>query len=289
MRILFTGGAGSAGRQVIPELLKAGHHVTNFDLRPLQLAGVRDVIGDVTEAGQIATVLAGGVDAVVHFAAIARPLAVADNEMFRVNALGTQLVLETATRFGVRKVVLASSESIFGICYADGTMQPAHLPLDEDTAFTPMDSYGLSKAVNEATARAVQRRTGADIYCLRIAVVIAPADYAKFPADFVNPAPRRRGSFAYVDGRDLGRIVDLALRADGLGFQIFNAVNDTTCLPIPSMDLASRFFPGVALTRPLAEFESLLCTRKLKRILGFRQAHDWRDHVAENGAAGPSV
>ncbi len=50
-----------------------------------------------------------------------------------------------------------------------------------------MDSYGLSKVVNEKTARAFAMRTGADIYALRIGNVIEPHDYDRFPRFLADP------------------------------------------------------------------------------------------------------
>lgn len=281
MRILFTGGSGKAGRMAIAVLLQKGHRVVNFDLRPLGMPGVTDLAGDVTDPAAVAAALAAGpFEALVHFAAIPRPLAVPDAEMFRVNVLGTEIVLHAAARAGVGKMVIASSESIYGMCYADGTMQPERLPLDETTAVTPMDSYGLSKVANEAVARMVQRQSGADVLCLRMTLVLGPEDYARFPQDFANPAPRRRGSFAYVDGRDLGAALHLALTAQGLGFQILNVAQAESCLPLASADLVRRFFPGVPVTRPLGPTESLVCTARLRRLLGHVDRHSWRDHVA---------
>lgn len=282
MRVFFTGGSGAAGRMAIAVLAARGHAVVNFDLRPLGRDEVVDVAGDVTDPTAVAEALERGpFDAVVHFAAIPRPLAVPDAEMFRVNVVGTQVVLRAAARAGVGKMILASSESIYGMCYADGTLQPERLPLDEATAVTPMDSYGLSKVANEATARMIAAQTGADVLCLRMARVYAPEEYARyFPDDFANPAPRRRGSFAYVDGRDLGGVLDRALEVRGLGFQILNVAQAESALPIPSAALAERFFPGVPVTRALGGHESLVCTRKLRALLGHEDRHSWRDHVA---------
>jgi nucleoside-diphosphate-sugar epimerase len=249
------------------------------------MAGVVDAPGDVTDPSAVAEALERGpFDALVHFAAIPRPLAMPDTEMFRVNVVGTQVVLRAAARAGLGKMIVASSESIYGMCFADGTMQPQRLPIDEETAVTPMDSYGLSKVANEATARMVQAQTGADVLCLRMARVYAPEEYAAlFPADFANPAPRRRGSFAYLDGRDLGAVLDRALAVRGMGFQILNVAQAETGLPIPSVELAGRFFAGVPVTRALGPNESLLCTRKLRAMLGHVDGHSWRDHVAVPG------
>ena len=73
---------------------------------------------------------------------------------------------------GVRKVIFASSETTYGICFADGEVKPDYLPIDEEHPTIPEDSYAMSKVVNEATAQSFQRRTGIDIYGLRINNVI---------------------------------------------------------------------------------------------------------------------
>ena len=144
-----------------------------------------------------------------------------------------------------------------------------------------MDSYGLSKVLNEVTARSFQRRSGFDIYALRIGNVVEPHEYAElFPRYFANPAMRRRNAFCYIDARDLGQIVDLCLAHDGLGFQVFNAGNDTNGMNIPTAELAARFFPGVPLTRAMGENEALFSNRKIREVLGFREEHDWRKYVS---------
>ena len=143
-----------------------------------------------------------------------------------------------------------------------------------------MDSYGLSKVVNEKTARSFQRRSGFDIYALRIGNVIEPHEYAElFPHYFKHPEVRRRNAFCYIDARDLGQIVDLCLQKDGLGYQVFNAGNDHNGAIIPSKQLAEQFFPGVPITRELEEHEALFSNRKIREVLGFKEQHNWQKYV----------
>jgi len=293
-RIFFTGGSGKAGRHVIAYLLGQGHRVMNVDLVRLDYPGVDNLIADITDSGQMFNAMSSyagldelepgnGVppfDAVVHFAAVPRILIKPDNETFRVNTIGTYNLIEAAVKLGIKKVIIASSETTYGICFADGKTDPHVLPLEEDYDVDPMDSYGLSKVVNEKTARAFQRRSGFDIYALRIGNVIEPHEYAElFPHFFKNPEVRRRNAFCYIDARDLGQIVDLCLKKDDLGFQVFNAGNDHNGAIIPSKELAETFFPGVPVTRDLDEHEALFSNRKIREVLGFTEQHNWRKYV----------
>ncbi len=295
MRILFTGGAGKAGRHVIPYLMNNGHHVVNVDKVPLEQAGVDNLIADITDSGQMFNALSAyanfgelepgtGVpsyDAVVHFAAVPRILINPDNETFRVNTMGTYNVIEAAVKMGIRKIIIASSETTYGICFADGRADPHCLPLDEDYDVNPMDSYGLSKVLNEQTARSFQRRSGADIYALRISNVMEPQDYDNFPDFLQDPGQRRRNFFGYIDARDLGQIVDRCLKTDGLGYQVFNAGNDTNVANETAAELAAEHFAGVPVTRELVGHEALFSNRKIREVLGFVEEHNWRQYVKD--------
>ena len=293
-RIFFTGGSGKAGKHVVPYLLAQGHRVMNVDLKPLNHPGVDNLIADITDSGQMFNAMSSyaaldelepgnGIpkfDAVVHFAAVPRILINPDNETFRVNTMGTYNVIEAAVKLGIKKIIIASSETTYGVCFSDGPTDPNSFPLEEDYDVDPMDSYGLSKVVNEKTARSFQRRSGFDIYALRIGNVIEPHEYEQlFPHYFKNPEVRRRNAFCYIDARDLGQIVDLCLQKDGLGYQVFNAGNDHNGAIIPSKELAEQFFPGVPITRELEEHEALFSNKKIREVLGFKEQHNWRKYV----------
>lgn len=294
MRILFTGGSGKAGKHVVAYLAGQGHRVLNVDLTPLRHPGVADLIADITDSGQMFGAMTTHIDmaemeqgaappfdAVVHFAAVPALLLKPDVETYRVNVMGTYAVIEAAVKLGIPKIIIASSETTYGVCFSNGVVDPKVLPLDEDYDIDPMDSYGMSKKVNEATARSFQRRSGSDIYALRIGNVIEPDEYSRFPDFFVDPGQRRRITFSYIDARDLGQIVDLALHKNGLGFQIFNACNDTNSTCQTNQELLARFFPNVPLTRPVGPQESLLSNRKIKTVLGFKEQHNWRNYVTD--------
>jgi UDP-glucose 4-epimerase len=142
-----------------------------------------------------------------------------------------------------------------------------------------MDSYGLSKVVNEKTARAFAMRFGADIYALRIGNVIEPHEYPNFRRFLADPMSRKRNAWSYIDARDLGQIVHLCVEKDGLGFQVFNAVNDTITANEPTEAFLARWAPGTPIARPMGEREAPISNRKAREVLGFREEHDWRRYV----------
>lgn len=292
-RIVLTGGSGKAGRHAVAHLLASGHAVLNVDLKPLDLPGVSTLIADLTDSGQTFNALtthfgfagyADGAppkapDAVVHFAAIPRVMIEPDNKTFTANVTSTYNVIEAAMKLGVRKVIIASSETTYGVCFAEGDKDYHSFPLEEDYDTDPMDSYGLSKLVNEKTARAFAMRYGADIYALRIGNVIEPQDYAAFPGWLADPPSRKRNAWSYIDARDLGQIVHLCVEKDGLGFQVFNAVNDTITTDLPTAEFLARYAPNTPVTRPMGVDEAPLSNRKIRQVLGFREKHNWRNYV----------
>jgi len=292
-RIVFTGGTGKAGKHAVSYLLAKGYSVLNVDQEPLDMPGVNTLITDITDSGQVFNALTthfgfsgfedgappSAPDAVVHFAAVPRVLIEPDNKTFEANVMGTYNVLEAAMKLGVRKVVIASSETTYGVCFAEGDKNFHAFPLEEDYDSDPMDSYGLSKVVNEKTARAFAMRYGADVYALRIGNVIEPDEYDNF-ADFLEqPMSRKRNAWSYIDARDLGQIVHLCLEKDGLGYQVFNAVNDTITAELPTAEFLAKYCPDTPVWREMGRDEAPLSNRKAREVLGFREEHPWRRYM----------
>jgi nucleoside-diphosphate-sugar epimerase len=193
-------------------------------------------------------------------------------------------VIEAACKLGIRKIILASSETVYGVCFSQGTdsspaLQYHSFPLDETTYdVNPMDTYACSKLCGERIARTFARRfPTTDIYALRIGNVVEPHEYARdFPGYIARPASRQRNAWSYVDARDLGQICHLAVRKDGLGFQVFNATNDGITAMVPTVRFLSEHAPETPLTREMGQWEAPLSNRKVREVLGFREVHDWR-------------
>ena len=291
MRVFFTGGSGKAGKHAILHLQAQGHQVVNIDKVPSGL-DVPELLVDLTDAGQVFGAMSqyadfpdldigDGVqryDAVVHFAAVPRILIGTDGECFRINTLSTHNVIEAAAKLGIRKVIFASSETTYGVCFAHGEVKPLYVPVDEEHPTVPHDSYAMSKVCNEVTAKSFQARTGYDIYGLRINNVIEPHEYAEnFPDYLADPATRRRNIFAYIDARDLGHMVDCCLKTDGLGYQVFNVSNDDMSVSISSDEVKASFYQGVEERGTMGPDETFYSNAKAKRMVGFAPKHSWRD------------
>lgn len=289
MRVFFTGGSGKAGRHAIPVLQEAGHEVVNIDRVPSGLPNTKELLIDLCDSGQVMGAMTQWADfdemdappqpydAVVHFAAVPRILIGSDGECFRQNTLSTYNVIEAAVKLGIKKIIFASSETTYGICFAAGELKPEYVPIDEEHPTVPHDSYAMSKVCNEATGRSFQARSGADIYGLRINNVIEPHEYAEnFPAYVTDPALRRRNIFAYIDARDLGHMVDCCLRTDGLGYEVFNVSNDDSSVALPTEEVMQTFYAGVPMKGEMGPQETFYSNAKAKRLVGFAPKYDWR-------------
>lgn len=205
---------------------------------------------------------------------------VPDNEMFAANVTSTYNVIEAACKLGVKKVIIASSETTYSVCFSEGDTDYNCFPLEEDYDCNPMDSYALSKLCGERTARTFARRfAGTDIYALRIGNVIEPHEYERdFPRHVGQPMTRKRNAWSYIDARDLGQICDLAVQKSGMGFQVFNATNDTITTTVPTKQFLQENAKDTPVTREMGEWEAPLSNKKIRDVLGFKDEHDWRKY-----------
>ncbi len=187
MHFLVTGGAGFIGSHVAEHLLAAGHEVTVFDdlnpfydpaikraaLQVLERSGsgrFRFVQGDLVERPALDAVFAGGrIDQVIHLAARAgvRPSLEEPALYQRVNVEGTVNLLEAGRLAGVRKFILASSSSVYGV--------NAKVPFSEDDPiFRAISPYASSKLACEALGHTYHHVYGLDVVMLRFFTVYGP-------------------------------------------------------------------------------------------------------------------
>ena len=175
---LVTGGAGFIGSHVVERLLRDGGRVRVFDNfsagRRENLPFAREfadrleiIDGDLRDLAAVQRAVSG-VDVIYHQAAMRSvprsvddPLGANDN-----NVTGTLHVLEAARRSGVRRVVYASSSSVYG--------DNPELPKREDQTLAPISPYAVSKTADELYARVWTKLYGVETVGLRYFNVFGP-------------------------------------------------------------------------------------------------------------------
>src|SRR5471032_1432108 len=186
MNFLVTGGAGFIGSHVCERLLRDGHNVWAFDdlnnfydpqfkqrnLREIQsLAKPFEFVhGDITDADALAEIFSSvKFDQVIHLAARAgvRPSLEQPALCQRVNVEGTVNVLEAARNSGVKKIIIASSSSVYGT--------NSKVPFSEsDPIFSAISPYAASKLACEALGHVYHHIYGMDVVMLRFFTVYGP-------------------------------------------------------------------------------------------------------------------
>lgn len=223
MVVAVFGASGKFGRFVVEDLRGHGYHVVGFD----RAAGDGVVAIDMRDYGQVAEAIQGvderhgGVDAVVHLAAIPAPGLATDATTFHNNVPATYNVFKAAAAAGVRNVVWTSSETTLGLPMGPDN-PPPYLPVDEDV-LRPETTYALGKHLEEAMAEQFARwHHGMKLIGLRLSNVMRPEDYAAFDGWQDDPLTRIWNVWGYIDGRDGGP--GGAARA-GVGDHGFRAVH----------------------------------------------------------------
>jgi UDP-glucose 4-epimerase len=177
-RMLVTGGAGTIGSTLVDQLVEGGAAevvvLDNFvrgrrrNLEAAEASGrVTVVDGDVCDRGLVAE-LSEGIDVVFHQAAI-RITQCAEEPRLAHEVLvdGTFNVVEAAAAAGVRKLIAASSASVYGLATEFPTGE-LHHPYANDTL------YGVAKTYNEGLLRSYHAMTGLDYVALRYFNVYGP-------------------------------------------------------------------------------------------------------------------
>jgi UDP-glucose 4-epimerase len=172
-RILVTGGSGFIGRHAVRELSDAGAHVRVVDLQPHPDPGVEIVLGDLADPAVLGSALEGGIDAVVHLAAVTSVLRSLEHPdlTYRTNVAATYGLLEGARAAGVRALVFASTNAVTGPMESPAITELARL--------RPLTPYGSTKAAGEMMMSAYTASYGVRCCPVRLTNVYGPGMQAK--------------------------------------------------------------------------------------------------------------
>jgi UDP-glucose 4-epimerase len=225
VRVLVTGGAGFIGSHLCDALLAAGENVTALDDLS---TGARDnladdvplVVADVADADAVRACFADGrFDAVLHVAGQASIATSFDRPErdLRANVSGTLNILDACVTSGVRRLVHASSMTVYG--------EAEDVPTPEDTPCRPVSYYGITKYAAERYALVTGSRPDVDlaVTALRMFNVYGERQSLANPyqgvlAIFVGNVLRGEPITIHGDGRQtrdfvyVGDVVDAWLR-----------------------------------------------------------------------------
>jgi UDP-glucose 4-epimerase len=322
MRVLVTGGAGFIGATTSAALLRAGHEVVVVDDLS---TGHRDAVppeaefvrGDIADRAVVEPVVADGIDACIHFAALieAGESMRSPERFFRVNTAGSAQLLEVLLTHGVRRFVLSSTAAVYG--------EPERTPISEDAPLAPTNAYGESKLLVERMLDWHHRIHGLRTAALRyfnaagatpgrgerhdpethlIPLILQVAAGRReaisvFGTDY--PTPDGTAVRDYVHVADLADAHVLALEAldvhdrlicnlgNGTGFgvrEVIEAARRVTGHPIPATDAERRPGDPASLVASADRARELLGWQPTRRDLDLIVADAWTEHPDRSSA-----
>ena len=303
-RILVTGGAGFIGGHTVDALLKEEVKVWILDdLSSGSLRNIRHLRknpqcqfkrGSITNY-RVVEFLARKVDAIIHLAAVVSPfVSVKKPDLVNdVNVGGTLNILRSALKAGVKRVVCASSSSVYG--------NQTILPIAEANPLQPITPYGVSKLASEKYCGAFYQTFGLEPICFRYFNAYGSRQsanpYSGVISIFVNKLRRGLPPQIFGDGeqtRDFIHVSDV-VEANLMGLQtargIGKAFNVGTGQPTSINTLASiladlyernGIVPDHLDPRKGDVKDSYADTTRMKETLGFQSKVELR-----HGLQGP--
>jgi UDP-glucose 4-epimerase len=208
MKYLVTGGAGFIGSNIVSELLKQGQQVVVLDnfatgkreniLPLMKNANLTMIEGDL-RSFHIVRSAVKGVDYILHQGALPSvPRSINDPITSNdVNILGMLNILEAAKEFGVKRVITASSSSIYG--------NSETLPKVESMPVNPLSPYALTKYAQERYCQIFSQIYGLETVALRYFNVFGPnqdptSQYSAVIPKFIKLIMADKEPVIYGDG-----------------------------------------------------------------------------------------
>ncbi|MCW1923978.1 NAD-dependent epimerase/dehydratase family protein [Luteolibacter arcticus] len=276
--VLVTGASGFIGSYVVRHLAAAGFEVTALDLRePVTLhpERVREIRCDLRDGA----LPEGGFDTIIHLAALGgvRPSMERPSDYLATNVAGTVRLLEWARQREVKRVIFASSSSVYGA--TDGT------PSAEDDPLSPCSPYALTKVQGEQWGELYARKYGIDFLALRLFAVWGDGQRPDLALEsFRRKILARETITIHGDGsqrRDLTHVSDVARAVEksiawtGHGFEVFN-IGTGTNHSVNDMLRAAEAWAGMTTevkygpAHPADVPTTLADVRKAREVLGWK-------------------
>ncbi len=293
MKVVVTGSRGKVGRAAVQPFVDAGHDVLGVDLvrpgvrhRRRRARPLRDGRPDRRRAG-----LRGRRRRrrVVHVAAIPQPTGNPPHVVFQTNLMSTFNLIEAAVRFGVKRFVNVSSESIVGNFFPERPFLPDYVPIDEEHPLYPQDPYALSKAFGEQLMDAAVRRSDMRAISIRPSTVHNEDNYECEP----RPAGARRRRAqrelrSYIDVYDLADALVLAAESDLPGSRgVLHRRSRQRRRARLRRDPARVYGDASSCATSTGSTRRASRSRRPRRLLGWTPKRSWRDYLDTDGRALP--
>ncbi|MDR6878732.1 dTDP-glucose 4,6-dehydratase [Bacillus sp. 3255] len=304
MKILVTGGAGFIGSNFVHYMLDRYSNYKIINLDALTYAGnlenltsIQDnsnytfVKGDITDAGLVNSLFEQGIDTVVHFAAESHvDRSILEPDVFvKTNVLGTQVLLEAARKFNIKKFVHVSTDEVYGTLGETGLFT-------EETPLSPNSPYSASKAGSDLLVRSYHETFGLPVNITRCSNNYGPYQFPEklIPLMIAN-ALGNKSLPVYGDGlnirdwlyvEDHCSAIDLVLHK-GIDGEVYNigGNNERTNIQIVQTILRELGKPESLIQyvkdRPGHDRRYGIDATKITRELGWAPKHNFETGIHE--------
>jgi len=296
MKTLVTGGAGFIGSHIVEKLLKDGNSVVVLDnfssgkesnlsfvsgYKPSTI-NYKLIKGDICDFDTCLRACRG-IDIIFHEAALRSVPKSMGNpyEYNKVNIDGTLNMLKAAKECGVKRLVFASSSSIYG--------DTDKFPEKENAYPLLISPYALTKLTGEFYCRIFSKHFGLETVSLRYFNVFGPRqalddEYAVVIPKFINcilndtPPPifgngKQSRDFTYVDNVVQANL--LSSTTPGVSGEVFNVANGKDNTVLELVDILNNIIgksikPQFKPIRPGDVFKTIADISKIQKLLGYK-------------------
>ena len=225
-----------------------------------------------------------GHDAIIHLAALDAAVDAPAHEFFHINTMASWNTLHVGYEAGIRKFVVCSSSSVYGV----RETAPLYLPIDESHPAQTTSPYGLSKRVTELVASGFAQRDNVVVVALRPSYIAYShlIDRMSREVETVEPGEEPLPPLRWhVSPRDAARCFRAALEANISGYQVFNVGGPDSFSSRPSLAVVESAYRAMPEIRNPAWFDtdpraSLLDCTRAREVLGWSPRDDWASRVS---------
>ncbi|GGA43251.1 dTDP-glucose 4,6-dehydratase [Paenibacillus physcomitrellae] len=304
MKLLVTGGAGFIGSNFVHYMLKEHPEYEIINVDALTYAGNLEnlksiesspnytfVKADIQDKAAMDVLFQQGIDVVVNFAAESHvDRSILDPAIFvKTNVLGTQVLLDTAKKYGITKFVQVSTDEVYGTLGLTGFFT-------EETPLAPNSPYSASKAGGDLLVRAYHETFGLPVNITRCSNNYGPYQFPeKLIPLMISRAVNDQPLPVYGDGlnirdwlyvEDHCSAIDLVIHQGASG-EVYNigGSNERTNLQIVKTILAELGKPESLITfvqdRPGHDRRYGIDPTKLTSELGWTPKHNFESGIKE--------